>query len=267
MSKAMLSLLIAALLVPAAALAGPGYFQGFETDASGWDVFGGSFDAIRVSSGTNGIPSASGSFHAESDMSGSSGAASNLGGYTCCFPTGGYQVSLDIYLDFALADGTDKRFDISHAINGTDCAHYVDFILSIGTRPSFPGEFVLSVSQNSPGWPSNPSWNPQVVTSGTGWYTVTWTLYENAGYLEVDVEVKDFNGVQVGFWDHPVGDPNNANNPIPITIVTGNRYLWFSSLGGIELVAFDNCAITADAPCEPTPVTPTTWSRIKKLYQ
>ena len=59
-----------------------GFNQGFEVDNAGWTVFGGSFDATRVASGSNGIASAAGSFHAESQT-----AATNWGGYQCAFPT------------------------------------------------------------------------------------------------------------------------------------------------------------------------------------
>ena len=38
--------------------------QGFETDTVGWDLFGGSFDAVRVPSGNGGITSATGDWHA-----------------------------------------------------------------------------------------------------------------------------------------------------------------------------------------------------------
>ena len=58
-----------------------GFNQGFEVDNAGWTVFGGSFNATRVASGSNGIASAAGSFHAESQT-----AATNWGGYQCAFP-------------------------------------------------------------------------------------------------------------------------------------------------------------------------------------
>ncbi len=262
------SLLVLAVLLalPASSLAGPNWSQGFETDISGWDAFGGSFNAIRVASGTNGIPSATGGWHGESDMSGSSGSASNLGGYTCCFPDGGYTVSVDIYLDFSLADGSDKRFDLTNAVNGTDCNHFVDFVLSIGTHPGNPGEYVMSASQNCGGWPANPGRNPQVITSGTGWYTVTFAMTDESGDLAVDITVTDFNSVQVGFWDLVTNDPTNPGNPIPMTSISGNRYLWFCSLGGIDLVAFDNTAITAALPCDPVATEPMSWSAIKAQF-
>ena len=47
---------------------------------SGWDAFGGACDATRVASGTNGVTSASGPFHAEGGTS-----AGNWGGYEGSF--------------------------------------------------------------------------------------------------------------------------------------------------------------------------------------
>src|SRR5689334_10230148 len=42
-----------------------GFSQGFEVNNSGWDVLGGQYDAVRVPSGTHGVPSRTGAFHAE----------------------------------------------------------------------------------------------------------------------------------------------------------------------------------------------------------
>ncbi len=59
------ALLVTILTWGCAASAGEIFFNGFETDNSGWDAFGGSFDATRVASGTSGVTSATGGFHAQ----------------------------------------------------------------------------------------------------------------------------------------------------------------------------------------------------------
>ena len=72
-----------------------GFSQGFEVDNSGWNLFGGTNDATRVPTGTNGVASASGSFHAEaayapvppSDGSGFTDWGSNRN-LRCAFPAG-----------------------------------------------------------------------------------------------------------------------------------------------------------------------------------
>src|SRR6476619_2970908 len=78
-------ILIAAVQAPAV------FFQSFETDTSGW------FGATRVMSGTHGVVSKIGAFHAE-DVGGA-GAFTRWGGYSKTFPPGGYTTSIDIYLD------------------------------------------------------------------------------------------------------------------------------------------------------------------------
>src|SRR4030095_7471102 len=83
--------------------AGSSFFQGFETDASSW------VGATRVASGTNGVVSASGVWHAEA-ATGAFVAFTRWGGYggilgclgSACaaqFPQKGYITSVDIYLD------------------------------------------------------------------------------------------------------------------------------------------------------------------------
>src|SRR5437879_3705984 len=86
---AVLTTLMLAVASPASAT----FFQGFETDANGW------FNATRVSSGTHGVPSKTGAFHAEDPTNG--GSFTRWGGYSKTFPPGGYTTSVDIYLDIA----------------------------------------------------------------------------------------------------------------------------------------------------------------------
>lgn len=58
-TAATLALLVSALSVWAAAPPRP-FFQGFEENTSGWNE-----DVTRVESGTNGVTSSTGDFHAE----------------------------------------------------------------------------------------------------------------------------------------------------------------------------------------------------------
>ena len=85
---AVLTTLMLAVASPAWAT----FFQGFETDTSGW------FNATRVATGTHGVPSKAGAFHAE-DLN--AGSFTRWGGYSKTFPPGGYTTSVDIYLDIA----------------------------------------------------------------------------------------------------------------------------------------------------------------------
>src|SRR6476619_4596174 len=119
-----------ALSVGMTGLANAAFFQGFETDTSGW------FGAIRVPTLTHGVPSKAGGFHAEDG----GGAFTRWGGYSKTFPPGGYTTSIDIYLDIAPPYMTgsiapypnDTRFDWSSAIGTPNCTHRRDFVFNAG---------------------------------------------------------------------------------------------------------------------------------------
>src|SRR6266436_4142558 len=85
------SMLIAILLMIGIYQGSAVFFQSFETDTAGW------FGANRVMSGTRGVVSKIGAFHAEDG----GGAFTRWGGYSETFPPGGYTTSIDIYLDIS----------------------------------------------------------------------------------------------------------------------------------------------------------------------
>ena len=158
-----------------------------------------------------------------------------------------------MYLDFALADGADRRFNYTVAINGLTCAHLSDFVVSLGTRPGIPGEWIASASQNCPGWPSNPGRNPQPITTGTGWYTLKYIFKNEAGLLDVDVEIKNSSAVTVAYFDVSTDyNPGSGLVPIPIAIVSGHRYAWFCApepgpgYVALPFIAFDNSSVSPD---------------------
>lgn len=199
------------------------YFNGFENpgDASGVgdDTM---FNVERVASGTNGVTSSAGSWHAEAPVDDfcSSGDCTftRLGGYGAVFPDGGYTVTVDLYLD--MADSTllsDLRMDWSSAINDPDGNHRRDFVFSIGTDGT--GGFAVSASNNAPGWPANPARDPLTITS-TGWYTFQHTFYDDGGVLAVDMSVLDSSGTVLKTWT--LSDPSDIIG----TTVGGNRYAW-----------------------------------------
>lgn len=227
--------------------AAPVYSQGFETDIAGWDAFGGGFDPTRVASGTNGITSASGGFHAESSASGSAG---NWGGYN--FGAGGgvptafqeYTTSIDIYLDIEGGWDNDTRFDFDSAVNDSDGNFLRDFIFNAGFYDSAdmtgPGagtdRFVISASNNSsPGsaYPKNPGRAP-IAISTSGWYTFEHHFYDNAGILNVDMNILTSGGGLVNSWT--LGSD-------PIAGVGGNRYGWFTDQD-FSVLAFDNTSLS-----------------------
>ena len=94
--------------VPATAVAAAPpapYFNGFENAGDAVSPSNSTdnqamFDVTQVASGTNGIPSASGSSHAAAatnDYStGTLYQVTRFGGYSSAFPVGGYKTSIDI---------------------------------------------------------------------------------------------------------------------------------------------------------------------------
>jgi hypothetical protein len=233
-SIAMIAATFGLLSAPTAMAAAPPapFFNGFENATDVATYPGPStqamFDVNRVTSGTNGIPAASGGYFAEAAQNPNNGPlfqATRQGGYSFTFPVGGYTTSAQIYLDMSQNSvlGTDRRFDWSSAINSTTDFER-DFIWNVGTDPLNTGQFAISASNNAPGWPSNPGRNPAFVNT-TGWYTFQSKFYDNgSGVLAVDM-----NAYAPGV-DPSTGTPvytETLSNPSDLISTTGgNRYQW-----------------------------------------
>jgi hypothetical protein len=227
--------------------------NGFETDLGDWTGGG----IARVGSGTGGIPSASGSFHA---VTGSTGAFTRWGGYNYgagnAVPTAfqEFETSIDIYLNIAGGWANNTRFDFSSAINNALGTHRRDFVFNAGfyNDATGPGagtdRFVISASNNSqPGsaFAKNPARSP-IAISSTGWYTFQHHFYDNAGTLAVDMEILDSSNTLVGSWT--LSDPTDL-----IAGIGGNRYGWFD-FNEFSTLAIDNARLeTIDAAAVPEP--------------
>ena len=172
-------LVAAGLILAAVSMAFAAFFQGFETDTTGWT------GATRVPSGTHGVPSKTGAFHAE-DQNLSGSTFTQWGGYGKTFPPGGYTTTVDVYLDISppymtgslMPYPNDTRFDWSSAVNTPQCAHRRDFVFNAGfyTDTDITGagpRFVISASNNatrSGAFPKNPDRMPYTINV-EGWYT------------------------------------------------------------------------------------------------
>jgi hypothetical protein len=240
------------------------FFQGFETDTAGW------FSATRVASGTHGVISATGAFHAE-DLT-FSDTFTRWGGYSSTFPPGGYITSVDIYLDITapymngMGYANDTRFDWSSAINQPNCSHRRDFVFNAGfyTDTDTTGigpRFVISASTNamrSGAFPKNPGKDPFTIYL-EGWYTFEHHFYDSGGgVLAVDLTIKKA-GVPLKTWTR--SDPTDIIG----STVGGNRYGWFvinefalsPPTPPPSALAFDNSALVGfQALCTPPPSTP-----------
>lgn len=241
-SRALVTVLILAIASPAFGA----FFQSFETDTGGWT------GATRVSSGTHGVPSNTGAFHAE-DANGNALTFTFWGGSSRTFPPGGYVTSVDIYLDIAppYLNGTltpyanDTRFDWSSAINTPGCVHRRDFVFNAGfyTDTDATGSgprFVISASNNAgrgSAFPKNPARMPFTIRA-EGWYTFEHRFRDNGfGMLAVDLTIKDAAGVPLMMWT--LSDPSDVIG----TTVGGNRYGWFVINELNPALAFDNSAL------------------------
>jgi hypothetical protein len=232
------------------------YSQGFEADNAGWDVWGGTNDATRVISGTNGVNSKSGNFHAQattgnSEVDGNGSAATNWGGYRSSFG-GGFTSSIDIYLDVGAISSNDTRFDWDMAVNDSSGNFRRDFVFNVGGyNDATSNYFVISASNNAgrgSSYPKNPDHGP-VTVAATGWYTFQNTFYDNGGVLADDMKLLDASGTALGAWTR--SDPNDL-----IATQGGNRYGWFD-LQEFPFLAIDNALlVSADAPAAaPLPLT------------
>lgn len=248
-----LSVPLAVLLATASlgAQAVPLYYNGFETDTFDWSAA-----ATRVPSGTNGITSASGSFHATTTT-----AFNRWGGYNYgagnAVPTAfqEYTTSLDIYLDVDGGWANDTRFDFDSAINNSAGTFQRDFIFNAGfynDSDASPGSgtnrFVISASNNSqPGsaYAKNPGRAP-IAISTTGWYTFEHHFYDNAGVLAVDLSIFDAANVLINTWT--LSDPGDL-----IGGIGGNRYGWFD-YNQFSTLAIDNAQLEVNVVPVPAAV-------------
>jgi len=236
------------------------YFNGFETDIAGWDAFGGSFNATRVASGTNGVTSATGSWHAQSSggTTGAGGSATNFGGYNYgagSVPTAfqPYFTSLDIYLDVGGGWANDTRFDYSSAISNAAGSFLQDFVFNAGfyNDATGPGantnRFIISASNNatrSSSFPKNPGRDPFAIDT-TGWYTFEHHFYDNGGVLNVDLGIFDSGGTLLHSW---------TLGTAAISGVGGNRYGWLVA-NEFRVLAIDNSELLLDTGTVPEPGT------------
>lgn len=227
------------------------FFQGFETDNNGWNVFGGQLNATRVASGTHSITSHTGSFHAEAPgpyqlCSTGGSAATNWGGYSSSFPIAGYTTDVWVYLDMAATTVNDTRFDwIASSLNMPDCDFRRDFGFNFGwyNDSDFTGSgprFVVSGNTNTGrcnSFPKNPGMDPFTITA-TGWYKLE-GQFDNStgGVLSVTLSVFDSTNVLLHTWIR--SDPSDIIG----TTVGGNRYGWFASQE-FPFLAIDDSQLT-----------------------
>lgn len=217
--------------------------QDFETDTGGWlDETGGwAGTATRVASGSGGITSAGGGFHAEFTQTstpaagGVTGPFSRFDGYRDTWP-GGMTATIDVYLDLAWSAG--EGFDYSVAANETDGTHLQDFIFHV-TKDTSTGQLLVGGSNNTN---FDPREDLETINNfavgSSGWYTFQHVFRDAGGVLEVDLNLLDDGGT-VLFTE----TRTTPGNVIP-SVVGGNRYAWFTNIDVADGIAVDNHRLT-----------------------
>ncbi|MHA7813669.1 MAG: hypothetical protein ACX94C_09785 [Phycisphaerales bacterium] len=217
-------------------VAGEVFNQGFETDTSGWfdenNGWSGTID--RVSSGTDGITSASGAYHANFGQSNGDGGLTagftRFDGYRDTW-SGPYQASVAIYLDTNWTAG--EGFDYSVASSNSSGSHLRDFIFHV-TKDTSTGQLLVGGSNNTNFDPiENLETGNHAVIGTSGWYTFEHSFYDAGdGTLAVALNLYDAGGSLI-FQEIR----NNAGDHVG-SIAGGNRYGWFTNIdiaGGINV--------------------------------
>jgi hypothetical protein len=197
------------------------FSQGFEVNTDGWDdSYGGA--VTRAPSGTDGVQSFEGAYHATIPIGADSGPVTRWGGFRATFPALGYETRIAVFVATDLADGADKRLAFSSAIDRPDGQHRRDFIFHLGTKPGAEGVWCASVSNNAPGEPCSAIRQPVEITQ-SGWYQLVSHFRANpTNVLEVEMQVLDHAGTLVGSWI--LSEPTDIIGET----VGGNRYGWFA---------------------------------------
>jgi hypothetical protein len=207
-------------LTGASASAQTVFFQGFESDASGWSAY--NSPVTREASGFNGVPSFSGTHHGYVGTSpdSQSGAYTFFGGSSSSF-NGGYTASSRIYLDTGW--GTSEGFDYSVAAYGQDGNHQRDFIFHVGVQGDGTLRVGASNNSNFATRGDLASINNAIIAS-TGWYEFRHVFYDNGGQLGVDLQVWDAGGTML------FSETRTSAADIIATEVGGNGYGWFTHM-------------------------------------
>jgi uncharacterized repeat protein (TIGR01451 family) len=266
-SVAIGALIVAGLLgfTAVGALAATTFFNGFDTNTTGWNNYGGTITQVSSPStwpnnyGGN-LSAATGSGYARLGIDPAPGtvscaATNNLpvnsysgpytyfGGAETTFPTGGYSTSVDVYFDVAYGmDNPDARFDWSSAINNANVGTR-DFVFNVSATPL---GFVVDGTNNSNRCGANPNASLTAVpVIQSGWYTMKHTFTGvSGGVLSVQMDlIRLSDNAVVGTWTR--SDPTDIIG----SVVGGHSYGWFVQ-NEFDGLAIDNSRL---APLTPPP--------------
>ena len=227
------------------------YDQDFETDTAGWFAPNNFGSIEQVSSGTNGVTSFEGNYHAllqgEADPNADffSAPYTFFGG-----PAGGltgpvaFSTSLAIYLDLDWIHG--EGFDYSAAASRQDGSHLRDFIFhTYRIDDGTDNAIIVGGTNNSNRTPQNRSTSNHFAVTDSGWYLFEHLFYDLDGSLAVDLNLRDSAG------DLLFTETRNNTADDFANIYGGNRYGWFSHVtidGGTHIDAVTLQTVTVPEP-------------------
>jgi hypothetical protein len=207
------------------------YFQGFETNTDGWIEWGGT--VTQVASGTNGVPSASGGYHAEVAVGPGTGdgAFTRFGGYSSVWP-GMIIQSLDIYIDPAAGAVGDGWF-LDNAVN--DNTGTWTEAGGVGALKATDGFWWVAADADGGGYPGPASGGVGLQITAAGWYTIVSEWVENGDGLTVDRDTYIYDSGGLLLYSNL--NPQNEN----LATIGGHRYGWLAGNAPTSMVlAIDN---------------------------
>ncbi len=139
------------------------------------------------------------------------------GGYSSEFPQGGYDTSLEIFLDPAAA-AVNQHFDYTSAINGSNCRYLAEGIFHAGKNAG--GTYCVSAGGGSSADldPCAETTPVQITAGQADWYTFKHKFRDVAGQVQITMELRRGNNLVTGAtWTTSHAGP-----------IGGNRYGWFS---------------------------------------
>lgn len=200
------------------------YFNGFEINTSGWLPWGGS--VTRVSSGTNGVASADGGWHAEIVVgpTNGDGAFTRFGGYSSVFPAGGFSQLVDVYIDPAMGN-IGEGWALDNALNGDDGVW--EEAGGVGALKATDGNWWLAADGDGGGYPGPSTGGVGLMIDTAGWYTIESQWVENtADPTKIDRNTFIYDSSGNLLYSH--------SNPQQVALADagGHRYGWFLDPNG-----------------------------------
>jgi hypothetical protein len=202
----------------------PTFFNGFETDTDGWLDTGGTI--TRVASGTNGVTSADGGWHAEVTVgpSNGDGAFTRFGGYSSIFPPGGFRQLVDVYIDPAMGD-IGNGWALDNALNGNDGVW--EEAGGVGALKATDGNWWLTADADGAGYLGPPGGGVGLKINTAGWYTIESQWVENTtdpSMIDRNTFIYDSAGTLLY---------SNFNlQQVALADAGGHRYGWFLDPNG-----------------------------------